>query len=370
SHPDADLAVLFTHNSGYSTMCGHATIAIGRWAVEHELVPVRRPLTTFNLECPCGVVRVTVEVGDTGTGAVTFESVPAFASHLDLPVATQSVGRVDLDIAFGGAFYAILPASRIGLSMHGTPLAALVSAAREITTATRAQVVLEHPDAGDLAFLYGTILTDDSGPGDGTPSLNLCIFGEGQVDRSPTGSGVTARLALDHARSALPIGGRRTFRGLTGEPFTGELLREARAGNRPAVIARGGGRAYYTGTASFLIEADDPLPDGFPMPQNPPPLASPVVSSIEARPIHRRRSARRYSPPIARTRPRWWTGCLPPPSSRPTPSTASPSVRAASSSRCVGSASAKVASTPSCTSTRSPPRRASCSCVSPRRSCA
>src|SRR5262249_46485200 len=215
SHPDADLAVLFTHNSGYSTMCGHATIAIGRWAVEHELVPVRRPLTTFNLECPCGVVRVTVEVGETGTGAVTFESVPAFASHLDLPVATQSVGRVDLDIAFGGAFYAILPASRIGLSMHGTPLAALVSAAREITTATRAQVVLEHPDAGDLAFLYGTILTDDSGPGDGTPSLNLCIFGEGQVDRSPTGSGVTARLALDHARSALPIGGRRTFRGLT-----------------------------------------------------------------------------------------------------------------------------------------------------------
>jgi trans-L-3-hydroxyproline dehydratase len=267
SHPDADLAVLFTHNSGYSTMCGHATIAIGRWAVEHELVPVERPLTTFNLECPCGVVRVTVEVGETGTGAVTFESVPAFASHLDLAIATQSFGRVGLDISFGGAFYAILPASRLGLSMHETPLEDLIQAAREITAATRAQVVLEHPDASDLAFLYGTILTDDATAADGAPSLNLCIFGAGQVDRSPTGSGVTARLALDHARGALPIGGRRNFRGLTGEPFTGELLRAARAGNHPAVIVRVGGRAYYTGEASFVVEAEDPLRDGFPMPE-------------------------------------------------------------------------------------------------------
>ena len=275
SHPDADLAVLFTHNSGYSTMCGHATIAIGRWAVEHKLVPVERPLTTFNLECPCGVVRVTVEVGETDTGTVTFESVPAFASHLDLSISTERFGRVGLDISFGGAFYAILPASRIGLSMHETPLDALIQAGREITAATCAQVVLEHPDAADLAFLYGTILTDDARPGDGAPSLNLCIFGAGQVDRSPTGSGVTARLALDHARGALPIGGRRVFRGLTGEPFTGELPREVRAGNRPAVIVRVGGRAYYSGTASFVIEPEDPLRDGFPMPETLAALARP-----------------------------------------------------------------------------------------------
>jgi trans-L-3-hydroxyproline dehydratase len=268
SHPEADLAVLFTHNSGYSTMCGHATIAIARWAVEHKLVPVERPLTTFNLECPCGVVRVTVEVGETGTGAVTFESVPAFASHLDLSISTERFGRVRLNISFGGAFYAILPASRIGLSMLETPLETLIQAGREISAATRAQVVIEHPDAADLAFLYGTILTDDAAPGDAAASLNLCIFGAGQVDRSPTGSGVTARLALDHARGALPIGSRRVFRGLTGEPFTGELLREARAGSRPAVIVRVGGRAYYTGTSTFVIEAEDPLRDGFPIPQN------------------------------------------------------------------------------------------------------
>jgi len=264
SHPEADLAVLFMHNSGYSTMCGHATIAIGRWAVDERLVPVRRPLTEFNLECPCGVVRVTVEVGEASVGAVTFESVPAFASHLDLAVTTGRFGRVMLDISFGGAFYAILPASRLNLSLHETLLDTLTAAAREITAATRAQVILEHPNAPDLAFLYGTILVDDAAAG--APSTNLCIFGEGQVDRSPTGSGVTARLALDHARGLAPLGARRIFRGLTGEPFTGELLRAAPAGNRSAVIVRVGGRSYYSGTSSFTVEAEDPLRDGFPMP--------------------------------------------------------------------------------------------------------
>jgi trans-L-3-hydroxyproline dehydratase len=267
SDPEADLAVLFMHNSGYSTMCGHATVAIGRWAVEQGLVAKRAPLTRFNLECPCGVVRVTVEVSERGVGEVAFESVPAFAAQIGLSVATPSFGRIGLDISFGGAFYAILPASRLKLSMLETPLERLIAAAREITAATRAQTVLEHPEAPDLAFLYGTILTDDAEPGSPAPSLNLCIFGEGQVDRSPTGSGVTARLALDHASGRLPIGAKRIFRGLTGEPFSGELLREARAGNRAAVIVRVGGRSYYSGTSTFTVEAEDPLRDGFPMPR-------------------------------------------------------------------------------------------------------
>lgn len=272
SAPAADLAVLFMHNSGYSTMCGHATIAIGRWAIDHGLVPRRQPITEFNLECPCGVVHVRAEVSDAGVGLVTFDSVPAFAAHLGLSVRTESFGPVILDIAFGGAFYAILPASRLGLSLFETPLETLIGAAREITTATRAQVILDHPEAPDLAFLYGTILTDDAvAP---TPSVNLCIFGDGQVDRSPTGSGVTARLALDHGRGAMPIGSRRMFRGLTGEPFIGELAAETRAGARAAVIVRVGGRSYYAGTSSFVIEPDDPLREGFAVPHTLPAPAS------------------------------------------------------------------------------------------------
>src|SRR5262249_41565680 len=162
--------VLFMHNSGYSTMCGHAVIAIGRWAVEEGLVPVKRPVTEFGLECPCGVVRVAVEGDATGPGAVRFESVPAFAYRLDATAGRHSFGRVTFDIAFGGAFYAILPASRLGLSLGKSPLERLIAAGREITAAGRAELEIVHPEAPDLAFLYGTILTDDVAPDSPTPT--------------------------------------------------------------------------------------------------------------------------------------------------------------------------------------------------------
>ena len=267
SDPAAALAVLFMHNSGYSTMCGHAVIAIGRWAVEEGLVPVRHPVTEFGLECPCGVVRVAVEVDTTGPGAVRFDSVPAFAYRLDAAVATARLGEVTFDIAFGGAFYAILPASRLGLSLAESPLETLIAVGREITAAGRAHLEIAHPEAPDLAFLYGTILTDDVTPDSPAPTRNLCIFAEGQVDRSPTGSGVTARIALDHARGRLAIGAKREFQGLTGEPFSGELARETRAGGRPAAIVRVGGRAYHTGRSTFVVESDDSLRDGFTVPE-------------------------------------------------------------------------------------------------------
>ena len=126
SGPDADLAVLFTHNAGYSTMCGHATIAIGRWAVDAGRVPSDQGRASFGLETPCGIVRVQVEPAqgpDAGDAPlVTFESVRSFANHLDLAVDVPGHGRVTLDIAFGGAYYAILPSSRLGLPFMTTPV--------------------------------------------------------------------------------------------------------------------------------------------------------------------------------------------------------------------------------------------------------
>jgi proline racemase len=272
SHPSADLAVLFTHNSGYSTMCGHATIAVGRWAIEHGIVTPRGsgPVAEFTLECPCGPVRVFAHreggEGAPRIGRVEFDSVPAFVSHLHCRVETQRFGSVVGDIAYGGAFYLILPASRLGLSLFDTPYAELVAAAVELTAQARAQIAITHPAEPDLAFLYGTILTCDATPEDGGTSHNLCIFGEGQVDRSPTGSGVTARVALDHAKGFLKPGMRRQFRGLSGDPFSGEMVGEARHGDRPAVIVRVGGRAYYSGTASFTVEPGDPLAEGLALP--------------------------------------------------------------------------------------------------------
>ena len=261
-HPGADLAVLFIHNEGYSTMCGHAVIALGRWAVDEGLVPAVEPETIVNIQCPCGLVRARVEVTGGRAGAVRFESVPAFAFALDRRIDVPGRGVVSLDIGYGGAFYAILPAASLGLDMGRTPLRELVDAAAAVTETARTQAPLSHPDDPDLAFLYGTILTD-GGDGEGAPSRNLCVFAEREVDRSPTGSGVTARMAIQYARGRVRLGTERRFESVTGALFTGRALRETRAGDRSAITVEVGGRAYYTGRSSFTVEPDDPLGAGF-----------------------------------------------------------------------------------------------------------
>ena len=249
-HPDAELAVLFMHNEGWSTMCGHATIALGRWAKESGLVGG----DTLNLQCPCGLVRVTI-----GDEDVRFESVPSFAYRLDAVVSTTEWGPVTLDIGYGGAFYAVLPADSIGLDVRTTPVRTLSEAGAAITAGAAAAIPLEHPDAPDLGFLYGTIFTD----GDGAESRNVCVFAGRQVDRSPTGSGVSARLALQVARRMTALGERRRFTGVTGEGFTGRALRETRVGPHRAVTVEVGGTAHFTGEAKFVFEEGDPLRWGF-----------------------------------------------------------------------------------------------------------
>ena len=155
SIPDAVLGVLFTHNEGYSTMCGHATIALGRWVVDSGLVPVVEPVTRFAIEAPCGrlALACTVEAGQ--VTAVRFESVPAFVLHRDLAVEVPGLGRIVTDIAYGGAFYAILPASALGLDFFRDNVDELVSRAGDLTDAIRAKLQIRHPDEPDLGFLYG-----------------------------------------------------------------------------------------------------------------------------------------------------------------------------------------------------------------------
>jgi trans-L-3-hydroxyproline dehydratase len=266
SHPGCAAAVLFMHASGYSTMCGHATIALGRWLVDTGRVGRTGDETRFLLECPCGPVAVAVDTRGARTGAVSFDSVPAFACALDREAEVPGLGRVRFDIGYGGAFYAVLPAARLGLDLRATPLARLVEAATAITEAVRAGPPVRHPSEPDLSFLYGTILTDDEAPGPDRPSRNLCVFGDGQVDRSPTGSGVTARIAIETARGRLVPGTPWRIEGVTGVPFEGMAVAATTAGRYPAVTVRVSGRAYYCGWSEFVVEEEDPLRDGFLLP--------------------------------------------------------------------------------------------------------
>jgi trans-L-3-hydroxyproline dehydratase len=263
-HPEADLAVLFIHNEGYSTMCGHATIALGRYAFDQGLIQPEGEVARLNLQCPCGLVRVTVSLEDGRPGQVSFVSVPAFAFALDREVDVPGIGKVTLDIGYGGAFYAFLPAARFGLEVRGAPTRDLVEAADRVTKAVQVQIKLDHPDSPDLAFLYGTILTDGrSGVTQEGPSANICVFAEREVDRSPTGSGVTARIALAVARDPALASADFTFESVTGSRFTGRVAETTKAGRFAAIRAEVAGRAHYTGQSVFTLEADDPLAGGF-----------------------------------------------------------------------------------------------------------
>lgn len=266
--PAADLAVLFLHGEGYSTMCGHAVMALGRWAVDSGLVEVQEPETEVVIQTPCGLVRahVSVESGPAGrkSGRVRFRSVPAFVFARELVVDTAEWGPLQLDVAYGGAFYAILAADSIGLDLYDMPARLLADAGEAITRAAAAQVRLAHPEEEDLAFLYGTIFTDGRDAyDDQAPTRNACVFAGRQVDRSPTGSGVAARLALQWTRGEIGLGQPRRFESLTGARFVGTAVEETRAGPYRAVTVEVEGQAHYHGEARFTLEPDDPLAEGF-----------------------------------------------------------------------------------------------------------
>jgi proline racemase len=260
-HPDADLAVLFVHNEGYSTMCGHATIALGRWAVDSGRVPVAGAETPVAIQVPSGLVQAVVATDGPEVGAVRFESVPSFLAHSDLPVSIAGHGEIRVDIAFGGAFYAFADAGAYGLDLDNSRLRDLVDAAWATTLAVHdSGVALPHPDSTDLQFLYGTILTDGNDAWSEEPTRNLCVFAERQVDRSPTGSGVSARIAIQRSRDQIAPGQTRLFESIVGSRFTGRSVADTEVGGIPAVVVEVGGRSYYTGESTFTLENDDALP--------------------------------------------------------------------------------------------------------------
>ncbi len=264
--PEADLAVLFIHNEGYSTMCGHAVIALGRYAIDKGLVKnPTSPETVVNMQVPCGLVKATVEYEKGKTGNVRFDSVPAFAYATDIEVDVPEYGKIVLDIGYGGAFYALVPAEKVGLDVQKSRVSDLVEAADRISSAVKRQVKIEHPDSADLGFLYGTILTDGSDAHDDErPTRNTCVFADREVDRSACGSGVTARVAVQFAKGQIALGDTRTFlSGPTGAPMYGKPVKTTRCGKFDAVVVEVSGRGYYTGSATYTLEQDDPFQTGF-----------------------------------------------------------------------------------------------------------
>src|SRR5690606_1688368 len=163
--------------------------------------------------------------------------------------------KITFDIAYGGAFYAIADCRQFGLEFARDSVSDFVAAAIALSEKAAADIPLSHPDHDDLAFLYGSILTDGEGGPQDRPLRNICVFAGAQVDRSPTGSGVTARLAAMHAKGEVGLGEARLFESIVGSRFEGSVTREAAlADGRAGIIARVSGHAFYTGTATFTLE--------------------------------------------------------------------------------------------------------------------
>ncbi|MEP3276154.1 MAG: proline racemase family protein [Stappiaceae bacterium] len=261
---DADIGVLFMHNEGYSTMCGHGIIALGRYVVDHELVEVSEPETKVVFDCPCGLVETTIKVTGGKAGAVSFKSVPSFVYSLDHLVRVPGLGDIAIDVAYGGAFYAIVDASRFKLDVMRAPSRLLLDAADTISRTVRNTLSVEHPLDADLSYLYGTILTDgkDEFSAD-QPTGNVCVFADGQIDRSPTGSGVSARLAVQHARGQIALHQVRRFKSATDAEFTGKIIEETECGKYLAVVTEISGRANYVGESTFWLDENDNLGKGF-----------------------------------------------------------------------------------------------------------
>jgi trans-L-3-hydroxyproline dehydratase len=258
----ADIGILFMHNEGYSTMCGHGIIGITKVALETGLLPMTEPETTIKIDAPAGLITAHAKVKQGQVTEVRFHNVPSFVLALDQVVEVPGLGRVQYDLAFGGAFYAFVQAADAGVRCIPEDFRQLIEKGIAIKQAVMANRPIPHPFEEDLSFLYGTIFV---GPpqGAGAHSRNVCIFADGEVDRCPTGTGVSARLALHRARGEIEPGETIVVESIIGSRFSGRIVEETTFGPYPAVIPEVGGTAHITGRQEFLIDPDDPLRDGF-----------------------------------------------------------------------------------------------------------
>jgi trans-L-3-hydroxyproline dehydratase len=258
----SDFGVLFLHNEGYSTMCGHGIIALTKVVVQTGMIKAIEPITKIKIDTPAGLVNSFAKVKNGKVESVYFHNVPSFVLTTDQIVDVQAIGKVKYDIAFGGAFYAFVNADELGIRMKKQNFHELIEKGMAIKKAVIKSYPIKHPFEDDLNFLYGTVFYGKSHSKQ-ADSRNVCIFAEGEVDRSPTGTGVSARIALQFAKDEIKINQPMLIESIIGTKFTGSVHQTTKFGKYDAVIPQVEGNAYITGKHEFLIDPEDPLKEGF-----------------------------------------------------------------------------------------------------------
>ena len=259
---DGDFGVLFMHNEGFSTMCGHGVIALVTSLVETGMVRAGGSEKTIRLDTPAGRVTAKAHMKGAGVRSVSFENVPSFVLASSQRVKVEGIGTVKYDLAFGGAFYAYCDADDLGVGLLPSDSQRLADVGMRVKLAVMKRRRITHPTDKDLGFLYGTIISGRP-ESSGADIRNVCVFADGQIDRSPTGTGVSGHVALEHAKGRLPIGRRLRVESIVGTVFTGVPVRTATVGGYEAVVPRVEGSAWTSGRGEYWLDPRDPLGDGF-----------------------------------------------------------------------------------------------------------
>lgn len=261
TRPDADWGVLYMEPTGYLSMCGHATIGVATVLAETGMVTVKEPVTTIRLDTPAGLVEARVSVSAGRARSVTLTNVPSFVVALDQTVDVPGLGMVRYDMAYGGNFYPIVEAASLGLSLDRCRKSQLIDAAVRIAAAVNDQSMPVHPSNSEIRSAHSVLFTDSQGGG--PLGRNAVVTTPGYFDRSPCGTGTSARMALLHAVGQLDLGESFVSESLLGTHFTGRLIATADVHGVPAVIPTITGRAWITGFGQYLLDPDDPFPAGF-----------------------------------------------------------------------------------------------------------
>jgi trans-L-3-hydroxyproline dehydratase len=258
SSADSDFDVFFLHNEGYSTMCGHAIIALTKLVVETKLVDKNE----IAFSVPAGQIGARATVSDGRVVEASFRNVPSFLYLRDQNVDVDGIGSVRFDVAYGGAFYAFVNAEELELELIPANSNRLIDYGRRIKNAVMSNFPITHPVEADLSFLYGTIFT---GPALNAThhSRNVCIFADGELDRSATGSGVSARAALHFAKGELGLNERVTIESILGSTMSVEVVDATKFGEYEAVVPEVSGTASFIGRNEFYFDPEDPYSSGF-----------------------------------------------------------------------------------------------------------